>query len=348
MVTQSKDLCVENFLTESKGHLLLDVRSESEYVKGHIPSAVNIALFDDEERKKVGTLYKKNSQKAAILAGLEFAGKKLRVIVEKVIKFNKGFDNPVYLYCSRGGMRSSSVAWLLSTSNFNVFRLESGYKAYRNHVLNLFKEDFKFIVLGGKTGSGKTEILKNMLELGEQIIDLEGIACHKGSAFGHLGQNIQPSNQQFENNLATELEAQDIKKDIWLEDESPGIGSVFIPYDIRAHISKAPVVNIHLPFEERKKRILREYGEFDVEMLIEKTERIQKRLGRENCILVSDLLKKGVIADAVDILLRYYDKGYEFALNKTHGSKNIFDIPLEYDRPYENAEKIISFYRNCL
>jgi tRNA 2-selenouridine synthase len=218
-------ITIEEFLALSKTNLVLDVRSPSEYTHAHIPNAKNIPLFNDEERKIVGTAYKQESKEQAIKLGLDFFGGKMRGMVEEVeqlaasnLQFAKSIsqiedDCPlptahcILLHCWRGGMRSAGVAWLLDLYGFKVYTLVGGYKAYRNWVLQQFEKDYHFKIIGGYTGSGKTLLLDALAKEKNATIDLEGLANHKGSALGGIGQAAQPSQEMFENLLAKELEA---------------------------------------------------------------------------------------------------------------------------------------------
>ena len=185
------------FLEKAETIPVLDLRSPGEYEDGHITGAINMPLFDDDERAKVGTKYKQVSKEEAMLLGLDIVGPKMSDMVRKAMSL--AVNGEICLYCWRGGMRSGSVAWLLSTAGLKVTRLVKGYKAYRHHIREAFSQDVNLIVIGGMTGSGKTDILLEMLEQGHQVLDLEGYANHKGSAFGMLGQEKQPSSEQFEN-----------------------------------------------------------------------------------------------------------------------------------------------------
>jgi tRNA 2-selenouridine synthase len=186
-------LTIKDFLQQSKDHVLLDVRSPGEYKHAHIPSAISFPLFTDEERKIVGTTYKQKSREDAIKIGLDFFGPKMRKMIEEVehIISKRQTANAseanlklVFVYCWRGGMRSAAIAWLLDLYGFKVHALAGGYKSFRNYVLQTFEQPFQFKILGGYTGSGKTEVLNELEKQGETIIDLEKIASHKGSAFG--------------------------------------------------------------------------------------------------------------------------------------------------------------------
>ena len=184
-----KKLTIEEFVQKSENIPVIDVRTPAEYEMGHFVGAINIPIFTNEERAKVGTSYKKKGKQIAVIEGLEFVGVKLADFSRQALKIAK--DNKLLIHCWRGGMRSASMAWLFETVGLEVYTLIGGYKAYRNHVFSTFDNIEKLTILGGSTGSGKTEILLNMREEGEQIIDLEGVAHHKGSAFGRLGEKYK-------------------------------------------------------------------------------------------------------------------------------------------------------------
>ncbi|MGM0418648.1 MAG: tRNA 2-selenouridine(34) synthase MnmH [Thermodesulfobacteriota bacterium] len=339
---QVKTLETSDFLKKAENSILIDVRSPVEYTKGHIPGALNIPLFSDKEREDIGILYKHSSKKDAVLKGISYVQPKLSGFVEKIYSLtSENNKNKILVYCHRGGLRSNSFAWLLEASGFDVSILESGYKKYRNHVLQSFKNDYKFILLGGKTGCGKTDILKEMEKNNEQVIDLEGIANHKGSAFGDLGNGGQPTPQQFENNLSQKLTKLDIKKHIWLENESAGIGGLFIPLEIRNKMQNAPVVDILLPKNERIKRIAKEYGSFNKILIEERIKKIEKRLGRENAGKAVFCLHNNRINETVELLIGYYDKSYDHSTDRTDKIKSKLKIKLDTDNPVKNSKIIL-------
>ena len=191
---------IEQFLTLSVSHPVIDVRSPSEFSQGHVPGAINIPLFDDQERKIVGIRYKQVNKEAAMYAGLEFAGKKLVELAKEGEK-KAGKNKTLLVHCWRGGMRSKSMVWLFETLGLTCYLLEGGYKSYRHYVHNEMALQLHVNVIGGRTGSGKTDILLFLEHAGEPVIDLEGFAHHKGSAFGARGESIQPTTEQFENEL---------------------------------------------------------------------------------------------------------------------------------------------------
>ncbi|MEO6584445.1 MAG: tRNA 2-selenouridine(34) synthase MnmH [Ferruginibacter sp.] len=316
-------LLINDFLEQANGNLLLDVRSPGEYIQAHLPGAINLPLFSDEERKMVGTAYKKQSREKAIKIGLDFFGPKMRQMVEAIENFleqQPPENKNVYVYCWRGGMRSGAVCWLLNLYGFSVYQLQGGYKAYRNWVLAQFENDYHLKILGGYTGSGKTPVLHQLQQQGEIIIDLEGIANHKGSAFGALGQPVQPRQEMFENLLANALHATNsVEKNIWIEDESQRIGVLNIPPAFWRTMRQKPVYFADIPFAERLQYILKEYGCHPVDQLADAVLRIQKRLGPLETKNTLQFLEEKNYTGAFDILLRYYDKHYGLALyNRTN------------------------------
>lgn len=179
---------------------VIDVRSPAEFAHAHFPNAQNLPLLNNEERAIVGTTYKHEGNQTAVLKGYELVGHKFSDYIKLAIKIAP--NKKVNIYCWRGGLRSNIMAFVLHTAGFEVNLLQGGYKKYRNWVLETLEQPKQIKIVGGKTGSGKTYVLHQLKMLNQQIIDLEGLAHHKGSAFGSLGQAPQPSIEMFENNLA--------------------------------------------------------------------------------------------------------------------------------------------------
>lgn len=313
-------ITIHDFMTEAPNALIIDSRSPSEFEHAHIETALNLPLFSNEERAAIGTTYKKQSREAAIKLGLPLFGKKLLPMIESVEGWmaerqNKNPQNvkpPIFVHCWRGGMRSAAVAWLLDLYGYKVFQLIGGYKAYRNWVLDQFKQPYHLKIIGGFTGSGKTEILQTLSLRGHGAIDLEGLANHKGSAFGALGQAKQCSLEMFENKLATALyHGSKVHNSFWVEDESQRIGMLIIPAPFFKQMRESVCHFMVIPFEERLQFIIRGYGKFEIKDLIEATIRIQKRLGGLETKKALQFLSENNIKEAFTILLSYYDKWYE-------------------------------------
>jgi len=300
---------------KEKDRILLDVRTPAEYGKGHIPNAINLPLFSDEERIIVGTLYKQENPEAALIKGLEFVGPKMSEFVKEVKRIAP--DRKIMIHCWRGGQRSGSMAWLLRMAGNDVLVIEGGYKAYRNFIQNQFvKKKIKLLILGGKTGCGKTNLLKNLAQQGEQVIDLEGIAAHKGSAFGGLGVLEQPSVEQFENNLYEAFRVLNQEAIVWVENENRTIGKIFIPEGFWMQMRNAPLLNLERSLAVRKAIILEQYGHFPIEALKTSFEKIKKRLGGQHLNAALEALDKKDLGKAVEIALFYYDKAYQYYLDK--------------------------------
>ncbi len=235
----------KEFLDEVETLPVVDVRSPAEFGQGHIPGAVNIPLFDNDERALVGTAYKNQGRLTALDLGLDLTGPKMSSLVRQARQI--AAEGQVLLYCWRGGMRSSSMAWLFETAGLHSKILNGGYKAYRNFIRVNLVTDKKFIILGGMTGSGKTLWLKQLAQAGEPVVDLEALAVHRGSVFGAIGLGTQPSNEQFENDLFHHLQAFKPDSLIWLEDESRQIGTVFLPETFYLAMVSSPLIQISIP-----------------------------------------------------------------------------------------------------
>lgn len=309
---------IEQFLLLAKQYPVLDVRSPGEYLQAHIPGACSFPLFTDEERKVVGTAYKQQSRETAIKIGLDFFGPSMRRMVEEAELLTKhqasttgSGKKTVLLHCWRGGMRSAAVAWLLDMYGFKVYTLSGGYKQFRQYVLQTFCRTWQFAILGGYTGSGKTELLHALEKQQQPVIDLEKIASHKGSAFGNLGMPPQPSQEMFENQLALELLAKTTEdQPIWLEDESQRIGNINIPPALWQAMRQSTVYYISIPFRERLQHIVDWYGKQDKEKMVSAITRIKKRLGPLETKTAINFLMEENITESLRVLLSYYDKGY--------------------------------------
>jgi len=189
---------------------LIDIRSPKEYSQGHWPGAVNIPLLNNREREHIGLTYKEKGQKEAISIGIQLIIPKIDVLKYSIETLNNELQSNnkttksvcLKIYCWRGGMRSKSMVWLVKVLGLNAIQLKGGYKTYRKWALKQFDKNWPIRLIGGKTGSGKTNLLHALALEGISTIDLEGLASHKGSSFGSLGPSIQPSCEHYENLLA--------------------------------------------------------------------------------------------------------------------------------------------------
>jgi len=360
---------IEYFLELSKHYTVIDVRSPAEYKHAHIPGAYSLPLFSDEERAIVGTAYKQESREIAIKHGLDFFGPKMKKIVEEVeslvhsresgvrdSELQSSNSKNILVYCWRGGMRSGAVGWLLDVYGFKVHTLIGGYKKFRTRVLDTFKLPFDLKILGGYTGAGKTEVIKELERLGEHVIDLEDIAKHKGSAFGNIGMPDQPTQEMFENVLSIRLRALRYESNnslnsnpqliiehspIWLEDESQRIGLINIPNDLWQTMRRSPLCFLDIPFEERLKHIVEEYGCFDKEKMIDAILRIKDRLGNLEAKKAIDFLNEDNTIESFRILLKYYDKWYTKGLHNRENIISLLQIVKCSSVTPENAKKLV-------
>ena len=257
------------------------------------------------------------------------------------------------MYCR---MRSAAVAWLLDVYGFKVYTLIGGYKKFRNYVLDTFRLPFDLKILGGYTGSGKTEVIKELNRRGELVIDLEDIAKHKGSAFGNIGMPKQPTQEMFENILGCELRALRYEpknnsrnnpqliihhSPIWLEDESQRIGHINLPNDLWFTIRQSNIYFLEIPFEERLKHLVEEYGSLDKEKMIDAIVRIKERLGGLEARRAIDYLNEDNPIESFRILLKYYDKWYTKGLHNRERINSLLHlINCESVSP-ENAKKLV-------
>ncbi len=308
---------IETFLEMAARAPIVDVRTPSEFAQGHIPTAHNVPLFDDAGRAEVGRAYHRSGRYPAILKGLELVAPRMREIVETVRKIaGDPVDVEVAVHCWRGGMRSRSVAWLLGQAGFRVALLEGGYKSYRRNVLAHFERRWPLVALSGLTGVGKTRLIQELAEHGEQVIDLEALARHRGSAFGGIGLGPQPTVEQFENELAWQLARCDVRRRIWMEDESQRIGRVSLPNALFAQLKLAPAIFLEVPTTVRVRVIAAEYGAMPTAELADSIRAIDRRLGGLQTQQALAALETDDRDACIELLLNYYDRTYYAAKAK--------------------------------
>lgn len=343
---------INQFLSKSETYPVIDVRSPSEYAHAHIPGAYNLPLFSDEERKIVGTVYKQDNRENAIKAGLKFFGPQMISMIEEIENLtgnkklyaantgqNYNSKKTVLVHCWRGGMRSAGVAWLLDLYGFKVYTLMGGYKNFRQWCYRQFEAPLDISIVGGYTGSGKTGVIHQLKKQHLPAIDLEGLASHKGSAFGGIGMDTQPTQEMFENLLALELtkfstfqnnltlldnvlpKPGHAKTDalpgplqaatkIWVEDESQRIGNLNLPLPFWLQMRKSHVYFLDISFEDRLDYLVEDYGKCEREKISDAIMRIKKRLGGLETKTAVNFLLGGNLKECFRILLTYYDKYY--------------------------------------
>ena len=340
-----KPIDIHNFLNLDKTIPVADVRTPAEFEQGHICGAFNIPLFTNEERVQVGTTYKQVGREQAILLGFDLTGTKWSGFIKQALEIAP--DKKIALHCWRGGMRSGAMAWALNLYGFEVYLLQGGYKKYRQWVLDKFESRHHVQILGGLTGSGKTQVLHELETMGQQVIDLECLAQHRGSAFGSMNKMVQPGQEQFENNLAEQLDQLNPETPVWIEDESITIGKRVIPDALWRQMRDAPVSLMKVPLQERVDFLVDEYGKLDKTFLKECTGIIWKRLGpvqTKDAILA---IEEDRMADFIRIVLVYYDKTYRTGLNKRK-PENITEVECESTNASTNAKLILANMKKLL
>ncbi|MFN6132946.1 MAG: tRNA 2-selenouridine(34) synthase MnmH [Synechococcaceae cyanobacterium] len=306
---------------------LLDVRSPAEFGQGHIPGASNLPLFDDADRAEIGTLYKQRGREAAVLRGLALVGPRLEALATSLAaRAVASPGQPLRMLCWRGGLRSDSVAWLAERLGLPTLLLAGGYKAYRRWVLAQFERPWPLRLLGGRTGTGKTELLLALRNCGVAVLDLEGLANHRGSSFGGLGLPPQPSSEHYENLLAAGLNGLESVAEIWLEAESAQVGRCRIPHGLWRQMRAAPVLEVRRPLEWRVQQLVAVYGCQAPAELTAATERIARRLGPQRTREAVQAIARSDWAEACRQMLDYYDRCYDHELA---GHPNPDSEPLE-------------------
>jgi tRNA 2-selenouridine synthase len=316
-------ITIDAFLKASENNIIVDVRSPIEYEYAHIPNAFNIPIFSNQERAIIGTAYKQQSKEKAIAIGLKYFGNTINTYIKLATDFSaQNKSNKIYIHCARGGMRSEAMAHVLDAYGFEVYRLVDGYKAFRNWALQQFELDYNFKIIGGRTGSGKTTILKAIQKLGGAIIDLEGLANHKGSAFGNINMPPQPKQEMWENELAIQL-YKNKNNLIYLEDESQRIGNVQIPNALWYTIRLKQLLYLDIPLQIRHTNIITDYGKLNTAELKNAVLRIAKKLGGLDTKNIINCFNENNINLAFGLLLTYYDKQYDKATNTRENIEKI-------------------------
>ncbi len=314
-------LPIEYEKLEDKNCLFIDVRSPAEYAESTIYGAINLALFTNEERKIIGTMYKHNSPAEAKQLGVEIVSRKLPELYKTVSDLKRETGKRIVFFCARGGMRSTSIALLLNGLGENVYYIKDGYKGYRKAVVKGIEEEnakITYIVLHGRTGVGKTKILDHLVEKGLDVLDLEGAANHRGSLLGGVGLGDQPSTKAFETTIYHTLKNR--KSDyVFIEAESRRIGKLFVPTCIKEHMSEGYQLLIDADVHFRAEHLISEYTDLEpgnVELL-EAIDKIRRYMGNAPVEALQELVKQGeFVKVAEELMVNYYDPMYDHSIKK--------------------------------
>lgn len=314
-----QDITVEKLLALRDGNELvsIDVRSPSEYRNATIPGSINIPLFNDEERAEVGTIYSRIGVEEAKVRGLELVSAKLPAFIRAFSEI----PSQKAVFCWRGGMRSKTTATLLSLMGIRVYRLSGGVRSYRKWVvaqLEAMKLTAPAYVIAGHTGAGKTAILRQLMQDGYPVLDLEGMAGHRGSIFGHVG--LTAANQKtFDALLVERLSRMMQAPYLLMEGESKRIGKIVLPEFLSEKKDAGIPLLIELPLEARARNIVHEYQpHLNRTELLQAYQRIKERIHTPVAKEIEGLLTEGEYEYAVRLLLEYYyDPRYEHAMNRS-------------------------------
>ncbi len=304
---------------ELTNSIYIDVRSPAEFETDHVSGSLNIPLFDNNERKEIGTIYRMAGRNDAVVRGTEIVGEKLKGIMHSILEHK---DKNLLVMCARGGMRSGSLVSLLDSLGLPVYQIKEGYKGYRRFVidsLESLKLEAPLFVLQGLTGSGKTEIIRQT----RYAIDLEDLAGHRSSVFGGID-NIRRTQKRFESLLLDRIRVLERAPYILIEGESRKIGNLHIPDPLYEFMKRSPVMYLDTPIERRVEIIYEEYHDYcddtNIPVIVKS---LGAKLGKKNTDDLISLYTQGKIKEFIRLMLdKYYDPLYQYSLDK----KNYFAV----------------------
>jgi tRNA 2-selenouridine synthase len=329
-MSQTRALTIQEALLRRDDFIWVDVRSESEFERAHIPNAINVPILCDEDRSAVGRAYKHEGREAAVMLGLSLTGPKFASIYQKLMEIQHHHQKKLLFYCWRGGLRSQIASTITQWSGHPVFIIKDGYKSFRNWTLQTLQTPINIVLIAGHTGSGKTELLQILEKKGQAIIDLERRANHKGSALGGVGMPTQPRNEMFENLIAIDYLQINNNQTVYIENESRTVGQCAVPEGLWKQMQLAPSLEIQVPIETRIQRIIQEYGNLPKVQLIQQTQKLRKRLGGQHEQAAVQALQADDYKTWVEILLVYYDKSYQHFVN--NNNTKITPVPWDWNQ----------------
>lgn len=329
----------------------IDVRTPSEYAEASIPGAINVPLFEGREYHQLGIIYHQLGETEARMAALKMAAPKLPDLVDKIVRISTG-KKPL-LYCSRGGMRSLSLYHILGLAGIQTLRLQKGYRAYRSYVIERlagYKLQCKLYVIHGLTGVGKTAILQNLDQRGIPVIDLEGLANHRGSVFGNIGLNNIRSQKDFDALLLQEMDRHKEQPYLFIEGEGRRIGNIYLPPFLAEAMEKGFQILLTASLETRVRRIVSTYIPVSMsEEILEQFKRalssLRKRLGDKKVDHLMKMLENGDYYNVSRILCSdYYDQFY----NDSRPECAKFDSIVDAENIENAIEQIMRLAHNGL
>lgn len=334
-----KDITFQESM-ELENPVYIDVRSPKEFEEDHIPEAINLPIFNNEERAEVGTIYKLKGRDEAVIRGTEIGGQRIGDIINEMADIQ---GRNIVICCARGGMRSGAVAALLDSLGIKTFRLKDGYKSYRRYVLerlNTFPVKPEIFILQGLTGAGKTEIIRYI----KNSIDLEDLAGHRSSIFGAIGLK-QNSQKAFDSGLCSGIMKLKDEAYIVLEGESRKIGNLHIPDNIFMQMRSSPAIYIDTPMSRRVEIIKKEYDRFhEHDKVISIVKSLKRKLSSVKIEKLLQLYSSGEVEEFIEILLAdYYDALYSYTLKKM-----TYIATLVNHNSAETASQVVSVIENYI
>lgn len=303
---------------------IIDTRSPSEFAEDHIPGAINCPVLDDDERQRVGTLYKQVNPFEAKKVGAAIVARNIARHIDAQF-MRHGRDWKPLVYCWRGGNRSGAMAHILARIGWPAVQLDGGYKAYRRHVnaaLTELPPRFRFRVVCGPTGSGKSRLLQALASVGAQVLDLEQLAAHRGSVLGHLPDQAQPTQKAFESGIWQTLRRFDPARIVFAESESKKVGDLRVPEALMEAMRASPCLTIDLPQPRRVQLLMQDYAHFthDPASLNTQLACLAGRYGREKIAAWQALASAGELEPLVnDLLCNHYDPAYLRSVQRNFG-----------------------------
>lgn len=331
----------EEYLKE-KNAILIDVRTPKEFTIDHVPNTVNIPVLLDEERVDVGTTYVQVSKEKAKELGVQYISKRLPEIFKQVQELSKKYSKLIFM-CARGGMRSSTIASLFSSLGYKTAKLSGGYKEYRSYIRSQIPDlnkNFKYIVVHGKTGVGKTKVLNRMIDLGVSVMDLEKMAAHKGSFFGGLGEELPQSQKRFDGEVFEYLRTCTTKY-IVVESESKRIGNVYIPESVYQAMMAGTHLYIDTSIANRLDILMEDYTNVPMNQIKDCLLKVGRYVSKEKMKIYLDLLEEKKLRELSELLIKqYYDPLYSVSIEKHE-----YALSFKYETIDECAEILAEFVK---
>ena len=312
---------------------IIDARSEGEFALDHIPGAINCPVLNDEERIRVGTLYKQVDAFEAKKVGAPLVAHNIARHIDSLFA-DKPRDWKPLVYCWRGGNRSGSMAHILAKIGWPVVQLDGGYKAYRAYVSEALENPpaVDFRVICGTTGSGKSRLLETLEQVGAQVLDLERLAAHRGSVLGHLPDEPQPTQKMFESRIWDKLRHFDLDKPVFVESESKKVGNLRVPDAVMEHMRASPCIALTLSRPNRVRLLMEDYQHFarNADALNGQLEHLVQLHGRVKIDNWHAMAKAGAMPELVDqLLVEHYDPAYLRSIDRNfvqYGKAQVLEL----------------------